>query len=146
MTLVTAAVAERKHHLAETKRGRGTGFDEYWCVLDVDEHPQLDQALSLANDNAINVALSNPCIELWFALHREDQTAFVKRDDIQRRSKALFGFDKRPSQEALEKLHTAFPSAARRATLLDEMHFLNGSTAGSNPSTKVPSLIESILG
>jgi RloB-like protein len=146
MTLVTAAVAERKHHLAETKRGRGTGFDEYWCVLDVDEHPQLDQALSLANDNGINVAVSNPCIELWFVLHAERHTAFVERDDIQRRSNALFGFNKRPSQEALEKLHTDFPSAARRAALLDEMHLLNGSSTGSNPSTKVPSLIESILG
>ncbi len=146
MTLVTSAVAERKHQLTETKRGRGTGFDEYWCVLDVDEHPRLDQALSLADDNAINVALSNPCFELWFVLHEEDQTAFVHRDAIQRRGRALFGFDKRPSQDALEKLHTAFPNAARRAALLDEMHFLNGSAVGSNPSTKISLLIESIVG
>jgi hypothetical protein len=146
MTLVADAIAERKHQLTETKRGRGTGFDEYWCVVDVDEHPQLDQALSLANDNEIRIALSNPCIELWFVLHGEDQRAFVERHAIQRRCRALYGFDKRPSQEALETLHAAFPNAARRAAALDEMHFLNGSGAGSNPSSKVPSLIESIVG
>lgn len=145
MTLVTAAIAERKHQLAETKRGRGTGFDEYWCIFDVDEHPQLQRAISLAEENEIRIALSNPCIELWFVLHGEDQNAFIERDAIQRRCRALFGFDKRPSQEALETLHTTLPNGVRRAASLDEMHFLNGSAVGSNPSTKVPLLIESTV-
>jgi RloB-like protein len=146
MTLVAAAIAERKHHLAETKRGRGTGFDEYWCIFDVDEHPQLDRALSLAHDNDINIALSNPCLELWFVLHAEPQTAFIGRDAIQRRCKTLFGFTKRPTQESLELFVGTYQQAKLRAIDLASMHNLNDSPVGSNPSTSAWTLVEAIAG
>jgi RloB-like protein len=145
MTLVTASIAERKHQLAETKRGRGTGFDEYWCIFDVDEHPHLEQALSLAEENEVRIALSNPCIELWFVLHKQDQTAFVERSVIQHRSKALFGFSKRPPQDVLDSLQPFYPAAKARSEALARIHEGNGSPSRSNPSCSIAALIESVI-
>ena len=96
LTIVRHAVAEREKWLKDERRGRGTGYDSYWCVIDVDEHPDLAEALQVAQRHEINLAVSNPCIELWFVLHLEDQFAYIHRYEVQRRSAELFGFNKRP--------------------------------------------------
>lgn len=46
-------------------------YEEVWCVLDVDEHQNLLQALHLAADHGVKVAISNPCFEYWLILHFE---------------------------------------------------------------------------
>ena len=61
-------------------------FDELWCVFDVDQHPNLSHAINDAQQSGIEVAVSNPCFELWLVLHREEQTAYIERHDVQRRS------------------------------------------------------------
>jgi hypothetical protein len=45
--------------------------DSAWCVFDVDDSDdaRLNRAKQLADQQQVNVALSNPCIELWFLLH-----------------------------------------------------------------------------
>lgn len=144
LTLVRHAVAERDGCLKDERRGRGTGSDSYWCVLDVDEHPDLTEARRLAHLHDINLAVSNPCIELWFVLHAEDQRAHIDRQHIQRRSGELFGFDKRPDTNALNRLSARYPDAKARAEALDDMHRSNRSAEGSNPSTSIPPLIEMI--
>ena len=63
-------------------------FDEIWCVFDTDKHENLKEALVEAEQGNINVALSNPCFELWLVLHAKEQTAFINRDDVQRQSDA----------------------------------------------------------
>jgi hypothetical protein len=144
LTLVGSAVAERKHLQREERRGRGAGYDEYWCVFDVDEHPGLDAALELAGNNGVSVALSNPCIELWFVLHSVDQTAHVHRHEAQAMNRRLHGFDKRPTASALEHFAANFAEAKRRANALDEMHRRNQSRERSNPSTSMPPLVDVI--
>jgi hypothetical protein len=145
MTCVRNAVARRKFEMSETKRGRGSGYDEYWCFFDVDEHPNLEGALTLAAEHDIRVALSNPCLELWFVLHSQDQTAYIHRTDIQKRSKSLFGFDKKPSQDDLDALKPRCLAAKARAQALDVRHEGNGSPPRSNPSASVWALIETIV-
>ena len=56
------------------------GDTEYWCVFDVEApkpHPGLRDAVVIARDNGIRVAISNPCFELWLVLHYTDQTAWL---------------------------------------------------------------------
>ena len=144
LTLVRHAVDERERCLKAERQSRGAGYDEYWVVVDVDEHPNLAEALELAQSNSIAVAVSNPCIELWFVLHSTDQTAFIHRHDAQAASKKLYKFEKRPTTEALDLFVSAFPEAKRRAEKLDALHRDNGSPEGSNPSTSIPPLITSI--
>jgi hypothetical protein len=144
LTLVQHASNERRRWKREERRGRGASFDEYWCVLDVDEHPNLDEALDVARANEISVALSNPCIELWFVLHSADQTAFIDRHAVQARNREFHGYDKRPTVAALNQFAIRYPAAKQRATALDDMHARNGSPDRSNPSTSIPGLIDAI--
>ena len=144
LTIVRHAAAERDRCLKDERRGRGTGYDTYWCVLDVDEHPDLAEARRLAQRHKINLAVSNPCIELWFVLHTEDQRAHIDRQHVQRRSAELYGFDKRPDANTLNRLSDRYPEAKARAEALDKMHGQNHSPEGSNPSTSIPPLIDII--
>jgi hypothetical protein len=121
-SLVKKAVAEKKRNEREARRGRGRAHDEVWCVFDVDEHPDLKQAVSLASDHDIRLAISNPCIELWFLLHFQSQTAFIHRHDAQRAAKAHTGCDKALSQDALERLDSGYEIAKQRAQELDQKH------------------------
>jgi RloB-like protein len=45
--------------------------DELWCVTDVDEF-SLDPAVRLAAAESVNLAISNPCFEVWLIFHHRD--------------------------------------------------------------------------
>ena len=49
--------------------------DSVWCVYDVDANSNatLAKAAALAKRNRFDIALSNPCFELWYILHFELQ-------------------------------------------------------------------------
>ncbi len=70
MTLVRAAAAARRRSEEEEDE-----IDEVWCIFDVEwpiNHPQLNEAIDMANRSGVNLAISNPCFELWLALHFVD--------------------------------------------------------------------------
>jgi hypothetical protein len=113
-------------------------------MFDRDEHPNFDRAIDLANRHGINLAISNPCIELWFILHFEDHAAFIKRQKAQDRSEALLGCSKALSESALSALAERYDQARRRAVKLDEKHEGDGSSPGTNPSSGVWRLIDVI--
>jgi RloB-like protein len=60
MTLVNAALDAKRAEQREERRNRGKAHDEYWCVFDRDEHPQFDEAVKLARENGIGIAMSTP--------------------------------------------------------------------------------------
>lgn len=144
MQLVERAAQRRTVDLREARRGRGDAHSEYWCVFDIDEHPYVKRAVKLAAESGINVAISNPCIELWFLLHFQDQRAVIDRGVAQRRARDLLGFDKAPTFAGLAKLHGHYGEARGRAQHLDKKHELDGSPPGSNPSSRVWCLIDKI--
>ncbi|MET8863520.1 RloB family protein [Nonomuraea sp. NPDC004580] len=43
LALVRAASERKRADQREEKRGRGRAFDEYWCMFDVDEFPNLPE-------------------------------------------------------------------------------------------------------
>lgn len=63
LTLVNLARAQAGESARRSNRD-GPDFDEIWCVFDVDDHPGLEQAKTVAHDAGIRVAISNPCFEL----------------------------------------------------------------------------------
>ncbi|HUN33574.1 MAG TPA: RloB family protein, partial [Trebonia sp.] len=127
MQLVEEAVAKRAIDQRAARRGQGAPYDEYWCVFDVDEHPHLERALEVAARSEISIALSNPCIELWFLLHFEDQWDEIHRYEAQRKSLELLASGKVPSQAALAELVGRYDDARRRAQALDKKHDRDGS-------------------
>lgn len=122
MTVVSRAVELKRYESREARRGRGRASDEYWCVFDVDQHPNVGAVIEKALANGIGVALSNPCIELWFILHFQDQTAHIERSNAQAVSKELLMCDKILDNAALEDLTERFPEAKVRAMALDAKH------------------------
>jgi len=144
LPLVQRAIKRREDDSRASRRGEGRPYDEVWCVFDVDDHPELPRAVDLARRHDIRLAISNPCIELWFVLHFEDQTAYVERGAIQMRSKRLLGCEKALDDSAFGRLEERIDDARRRAQGLDAKHELDGSAPGSNPSSGVWKLVESM--
>ncbi|MEV5709909.1 RloB family protein [Actinoallomurus sp. NPDC052274] len=62
-------------HAYKLKRQAPDDFDDVWCVFDVDEFQDIEDAVSLARRQGIGVAVSNPCFELWLLLHFDQHTA-----------------------------------------------------------------------
>ena len=82
LSLVQRAVDFRQHQ--QDTEGE---VDEVWCVFDVEwpqNHPNLQDALSLARKNGVQVAVSNPCFELWLILHCQDHTAYLQTSEAVR--------------------------------------------------------------
>ncbi|MBI3688166.1 MAG: RloB domain-containing protein [Actinobacteria bacterium] len=46
-------------------------YEQVWCVVDVDQFDLAD-AVKEARSHSINLAVSNPCFELWLLLHHAD--------------------------------------------------------------------------
>ena len=145
MTLVEKAVAMKKVEEKEDRRGRGRMHDEYWCVFDVDVHPYLDEAIALAETNGVRVAISNPCIELWFLLHFQDQTAYIERHEAARLVKKEVGGGKGLTPEALDELGENFDVAKGRAVKLESKHRGDGTPAPGNPSSGIWGLIDALI-
>jgi hypothetical protein len=143
LSLVKKAVEVK----AENERGarrKGKAHDEVWCVFDVDEHPYLSEAMQLAAAHDIKLAISNPCIELWFLLHFVDQTAYIERHKAQREAASVLGCKKNLTDKALGLLEDNFEAAKGRARGLDAKHLGDATPAPGNPSSGVWKLVDAI--
>jgi hypothetical protein len=142
-TVVEAAIRLRKGAELEAKRQRDENllWDEVWGVFDVDDHPNLDQAKRLARKESIEVAVSNPCFELWALLHFEDQRAHIDRRKLRAKLRRhLPLYDKSLD---FDRMHPGYDDALRRAQALD-MDADRQGERGRNPATGVHRLTELI--
>ncbi|MET9529817.1 RloB family protein [Streptomyces sp. NPDC006649] len=123
--LVTYARGQR-----DLNRG---GYDEVWCVFDVDAFPDVSEAAALGRRHGIRVAVSNPCFELWLLLHFADHHAYA---DTYKRllpllQKHVPGYDKTRVEFATYR--DGLAKAGERARALDP----TGDEHTRNPSTGV---------
>lgn len=142
-TVVEVAIRLREEAKQEAKRQRDENlrWDEVWGVFDVDEHPNLDKARQLAEASSIQLAISNPCFELWALLHFQDQRAHVERHKVRiALQRHLPGYDK-----ALDfaRMQPGYDDALRRARDLSLEADRHGEPE-RNPTTGVPRLTELI--
>ena len=146
LSLVARAREEVNRSRRFGSRQGSLSFDEIWCVFDVDEHPNRSQAIFEARQSDINVAVSNPCFELWLVLHVEGRARPVHRSDIQRDATKLNLIRGKNVPDAAWRggLEDGYEDAKRRAQGLDRMHDGNQSPQRSNPSTGVWRLVDRI--
>lgn len=140
LALVERAIELRDASLGEAKRSRdeNLAYDQAWCVMDVDEHPRLNEARVLAARSGIELAVSNPCFELWLLLHFADQTGHLSCNAaIASLRRHLSSYDK---HLRFSDLADGYEDAVRRANALGK----NQAAAGRNPSTSVHDLMECI--
>lgn len=135
------------------------GFDEMYCVMDVDSHQTLNKTLhEIRNNNSENpishAIVSNPCFEYWILLHLEDSSApFVRKsnksacDCVGQRIRTFnnqgfaqykkSGFD---LFNSLNKLNAQNDAVLRSRRILN-----TGNPENINPSTNFHMLIERLL-
>ena len=89
-------------------------------MFDVDEHPDVDAAIRDAAQVNIGIAVSNPCVELWFLLHWRDQTAHLDRHAAQSAVVPLVGATKSLHAQAVQDLIIRHEDAANRARKLHD--------------------------
>jgi hypothetical protein len=144
LALVQRAVEAKDAEEKAERRGKGRAHDEVWCVFDVDQHPLLGEAIDFAKANDIHLAISNPCIELWFVLHFADQAAYIDSHAAQRLARGHLDCDKALSVPALAALDRGYDEAKARAQSLDIKHHGDGTPAPGNPSSSIWQLTDSI--
>jgi RloB-like protein len=112
-----------------------------WCVFDVDDHTRFDDAVQMARDNGIELAVSNPCFELWLLLHFQDSPGMRGRTRIQKLLRQhVPGYDKKVEYATYDP---GYGEAVTRAERLNEAAEKDGEP-GRNATTGVYRLTESI--
>lgn len=111
-SVVERAAGMKKDSELEAKRRKDENlrYDHVWCVFDVDVHPFVAEAKQQAMSNSIELAVSNPCFELWFLLHFQDQTAHIERDKVHHLCrKYMPGYQKDPPCDTLRLINPRPP-------------------------------------
>ena len=141
LTLVNAAAEAR----VRSSREQGE-IDQVWCLFDVEwprNHPGLSDAKTKAEGSDVRLAISNPCFELWLALHFKDHTAWLDNDaagKLRRKhdkssGKGLVGSQYMPRRA----------DASQRARALTAKHSGDGrEIPKDNPSSGMYLLLEAI--
>lgn len=115
-------------------------FDEVWCVVDRDEFA-IQSAAARAADLDVQLAVSNPCFELWLLLHHQDCTAPLGDASavLRRLKRHVPAYQK--AELRFADFKTGVPDALRRAEHLDP----SGCDYGCDPSSGVWKLVRRIV-
>ena len=147
-TIVKKAVEIKKQRDAQAKKAVDSfdGLFEVWAVFDVDEHPNIPQALDMAKANKVHTAISNPCIEIWALWHITPHCAHIHRHDLQRKlALAMPKYDsERSKQFDFEQIKHDFAVAKTRAEKQLADHEATGNPL-ANPSTTFYRLLDRII-
>lgn len=117
-------------------------FDQVWCVVDVDEHERLPEAIQLGAREKISLAVSNPCFEIWPYWHFKDHSSHVTGHSIQRLLNQQIPGGKRID---CARLTGRYDAARQRAIAAELNHERAGNSRSHNPSSEVWRLIDELL-
>jgi len=121
LTVVRAAKERKEKAISDAKR-KDDEFLKYqsvWCVFDVDDHPNVPEAKIIAADNGIELAISNPCFELWLLLHHRECPGELHRHKAQTMLRDhVAGYDKHVN---FDDYRDGYQKAVQRAKSLDQL-------------------------
>jgi hypothetical protein len=121
--------------------------DEVWCLFDVESpqaHPRLREAIELAEQGGVRVAVSNPCFEVWLLLHDRAVSGNLTTSQAEKHAQDLLGVDGKNIVDP-SALIGRRAEAGRRAVRLRAGHQSAGTRfPDDNPSTTVDLFVESV--
>lgn len=142
------AVVERAVREKKALRGDSlAGQDTVWAVFDRDIHPRFAQAIDLARANGIQLAVSDPCFEIWGVFHYRDFDAPVDRHACQRELASHCSSYSNSGSKVFDDsvaIQNGYKDAVARAKNSRRRRQEEGHPEG-NPSTRVYLLTEHIL-
>jgi hypothetical protein len=117
-------------------------YDSVWCVFDIDDHPAVGEAKEMARDNGIQLAISNPCIELWLLLHFSENPGMQDRATMKKKlRKHMPKYNKHVDYTTYYA--TGYPQAVTRAKKMDQ-EAVDAHEPHRNPTTGIYELTELI--
>lgn len=126
--------------------------DEIWCVFDVENptnNPNLDQAIKLADDNNIKLAISNPSFEFWYILHFEcTDREFTDGNEAKKYLRQFIPNYSSGNSDFLEDLCAYIDEAIVNSRKIFDCHARRSSGKNNrfpNPCTYVHELVEELL-
>jgi hypothetical protein len=143
--LVEAAKGHMNEALkrAAQEKDDNLAYDSVWCVFDVDNHERIGDAKQMARANNIDLAISNPCIELWLLLHFRDNPGMQDGAKLKTMLRAFIpSYEKNIEFAACSQ---GYLQAVIRAKRMDQSAE-DDSESGRNPTTGVYRLTELIRG
>lgn len=144
-TMVDYAIEDSGLRLSRRESGLSKN-DQVWVVFDVEAprpHPQIDEGRRLARKYGVNLAISNPCFELWLLLHYADQHGYLTTSEATKLlEQHVSGYSKAISYNELDELYGA---ARGRAVRLRDRHERIADVTVCNPYTNVFELADYIL-
>lgn len=141
------AISSKKEDSNRAKREKDSSnvYDSIWIVIDVDNSPILvKEAIQLATNNGISVAVSNPCFEVWLNFHVTNSTAPATIESAQKLAKTN-GLVSSENKKIpiVDKLLGNTETAKRNAAMLRKHHEDSGSFFPNNtPSSGMDFLVE----
>ncbi|MDA8025808.1 MAG: RloB family protein [Actinomycetota bacterium] len=122
--------------------------DEYWCVFDA-ESPIQDRKVLIsvqrsADQGGVNLAISNPCFEIWLLLHLEECRKALSTEEACRLRRARDG----SSDKGIDpgKYVEFIEQACERAKENDRRHVDDGiDFPDNNPSSGMYKLIDALI-
>ena len=122
-------------------------YDEIWCVFDreaTNEPATFAAAIQLADKEAIQLAISNPCFEYWYLLHfSETDQPFYDAEEVcerLRKDECIPQYQK--NQEVFDLLKERLTFARERAERLYKRHSERTKDRFLNPSTLLQRLVK----
>lgn len=114
-------------------------FDVEWPR----HHPHLDQAIQLAQEHGIRLAISNPCFEFWLILHFDDHASFIETKQAERHSRELDG--RTGKRIDGDKYMAGRHVAAKRAATLTRRQMRDGTRfPNDNPSSTMSEFLAAV--
>lgn len=145
------SLLEHAEELYKQEKDLGDGYDEVYCVIDRDEHTNVDNVISSINykkdeDCKWSVIVSDPCFEFWLLLHFEETRASFARTErstaAKNCEKALRKYlpdYKKGRSNLFDKLSDNLELAKKRSKRVKAAAIKTGE---SNPSTDMHQLID----
>ncbi len=141
-------IEEAKKLYIEVEKDVDLKYDEVYCVFDRDDHLNIPAAFDMARKNDFTVIFSNPCFELWFLLHFEDQKSYIDRKKVKsllnKHFKAVYKKEYDKSKDIYNDLKQSQETAIQRAKELRKLHKDSLKQETENPSTNVDVLLEAL--
>jgi hypothetical protein len=132
---------DRAQAAADQERDDNLVYDSVWCVFDIDKHPAVGEARKMARDNGIDLAISNPCIELWLLLHFSENPGMQDPAAMKKKLKKYVpAYDKHVDYETYS---AGYSQAVARASKMDQLAE-EAHEPHRNPTTGVYRLTELI--
>jgi hypothetical protein len=146
LDLIAYATGYCKHHGICVKDG-----DRVFIVFDRDSHSddRLQKAIRMADDKGFELIFSNPCFELWHALHfkaiyhpieygRLESLLSRELGETYEKTKCIYGTLSDRQDTAIDNAERIYPSYERN----DSKHI----KTSSNPATSIHVLVKILKG